>query len=73
MPMSKFDQECILGTHNDTVHDIAWAPCMGRSFHLIATASREPTFQVDSGLCMSDIDTKMSILIPFLSVDSCFG
>jgi hypothetical protein len=28
------------------VHDIAWAPVMGRSYHLIATASRENCFRV---------------------------
>jgi hypothetical protein len=39
-------QESVLGTHGDTVHDIAWAPGMGRSYHLIATASRESKFQV---------------------------
>lgn len=39
-------QECELGEHNNPVHDIAWAPAMGRSYHLIATASREPTFKV---------------------------
>lgn len=28
------------------IHDIAWAPAMGRSYHLIATASRELSFKV---------------------------
>ena len=37
----------MLGEHNSPVHDIAWAPAMGRSYHLIATASRESTFKVD--------------------------
>ena len=35
-----------LGEHNGVVHDIAWAPVMGRSHHLIATASRETCFRV---------------------------
>lgn len=39
-------QECVLGEHLNPVHDIAWAPAMGRSYHLIATASRESTFKV---------------------------
>jgi len=42
-----FPQECILGSHNNTITDIAWAPSMGRSYHMIATASRESTFKVD--------------------------
>lgn len=28
-----------LDTHTGAVHDVAWAPSLGRSFHLIATAS----------------------------------
>ncbi|KAJ1429829.1 WD40-repeat-containing domain protein [Ochromonadaceae sp. CCMP2298] len=39
-------QECVLGEHTNVVHDIAWAPAMGRSYHLIATASRESTFKI---------------------------
>lgn len=39
-------EECVLGEHQNPVHDIAWAPAMGRSYHQIATASREPTFKV---------------------------
>mmetsp|Transcript_8172 Transcript_8172/g.13578 ORF Transcript_8172/g.13578 Transcript_8172/m.13578 type:complete len:273 (-) Transcript_8172:1027-1845(-) len=39
-------EECSLGDHVNPVHDIAWAPSMGRSYHLIATASRESTFKV---------------------------
>lgn len=35
-------EECVLGEHESAVHDIAWAPPMGRSYHLIATACREP-------------------------------
>ena len=38
-------QECVLGEHSQPVHDIAWAACLGRSFHLIATASREASFK----------------------------
>ena len=36
----------MLGEHTGVVHDIAWAPAMGRSYHLIATASREASFKV---------------------------
>jgi nucleoporin SEH1 len=38
--------ECVLGEHANAVHDIAWAPSMGRSYHLICTASREPKFYI---------------------------
>lgn len=27
--------------HLDSVHDVAWAPCVGRSYHLIATAGQD--------------------------------
>ena len=37
----KWKEECVLGEHAGVVHDIAWAPVMGRSFHQIATASRD--------------------------------
>jgi nucleoporin SEH1 len=43
---SKWVEECILGTHSNTIHDVAWAPSMGKSYHLIATASRDPVFQI---------------------------
>jgi nucleoporin SEH1 len=43
---SKWREECVLGEHNNVVHDIAWAPVMGRSYHLIATASRESCFRI---------------------------
>jgi hypothetical protein len=42
-------QECELGTVDSSsgvIHDIAWAPAMGRSYHLIATASRTESFKV---------------------------
>jgi WD40 repeat protein len=32
---------CVLPVHSDIVHDVAWAPEAGRSFHLIASASRD--------------------------------
>ena len=32
--------------HADRVHDLGWAPEMGRSFHVIATASRDRTVKV---------------------------
>ncbi|CAI2181963.1 16145_t:CDS:2 [Funneliformis geosporum] len=31
----------ILDGHQDLIHDVAWAPNMGRSYHLIATASKD--------------------------------
>ena len=44
---SGMNEECVLGEqHGNPVHDIAWAPSMGRSYHLIATASREPFIRV---------------------------
>ena len=45
-PGGKWRLECVLGEHNGVVHDVAWAPVMGRSYHLIATASRENCFRV---------------------------
>jgi len=42
----KWKEECILGDHVGVVHDIAWAPVMGRSFHQIATASRDNIVKV---------------------------
>lgn len=44
-PLIIIDISCV-GEHNGVVHDIAWAPVMGRSYHLIATASRENCFRV---------------------------
>ena len=32
--------------HDGKVHDIAWAPDMGRSFHLIATAGQDNTVRI---------------------------
>ncbi|XP_049848602.1 nucleoporin SEH1-B-like [Schistocerca gregaria] len=32
--------------HKDVIHDIAWAPNMGKSYHLIATASRDQTAKI---------------------------
>mmetsp|Transcript_24116 Transcript_24116/g.33064 ORF Transcript_24116/g.33064 Transcript_24116/m.33064 type:complete len:335 (-) Transcript_24116:88-1092(-) len=46
MDKNHLKEECVLGEHHNPIHDIAWAPSMGRSYHLIATASREPTFQI---------------------------
>jgi hypothetical protein len=43
---SSDDQECVLDSHTTPIHDVAWAPVMGRSYHLIATASRERYFKV---------------------------
>jgi nucleoporin SEH1 len=30
-----------LGSHADTVHDVSWAPSIGRSYQLVATACRD--------------------------------
>ena len=27
--------------HNDVVHDVSWAPTLGRSYHLVATACKD--------------------------------
>jgi len=42
----KWKEECVLGEHSGVVHDIAWAPVMGRSYHQIATASRDNVVRV---------------------------
>jgi nucleoporin SEH1 len=39
-------EEVDLGDHGGVVHDIAWAPVMGRSYHQIATACRDKTVRV---------------------------
>jgi nucleoporin SEH1 len=32
--------------HTESVHDIAWAPFLGRSYHIIATASKDQTVRL---------------------------
>nr|CCA17427.1 nucleoporinlike protein putative [Albugo laibachii Nc14] len=32
--------------HNDAIHDVCWAPNMGRSFHLVATASKDRVVRI---------------------------
>lgn len=32
--------------HTDAVHDVAWAPFVGRSYHIIATASKDRTVRL---------------------------
>eukprot|EP00743_Colponemidia_sp_Colp-15_P001728 GILK01001887.1.p1 GENE.GILK01001887.1~~GILK01001887.1.p1 ORF type:complete len:319 (-),score=44.64 GILK01001887.1:183-1139(-) len=32
--------------HDDCIHDVAWAPNMGRTYHLIATASKDKTVRI---------------------------
>ncbi|KAF1320992.1 Nucleoporin-like protein, partial [Globisporangium splendens] len=32
--------------HTDAIHDVCWAPSMGRSYHLIATASKDRTVRI---------------------------
>ena len=34
--------------HDNTIRDVAWAPCMGRSYHLIATADSSNIFKIFS-------------------------
>ncbi|KAI9023986.1 WD40-repeat-containing domain protein [Hyaloraphidium curvatum] len=36
----------ILGGHGDLVHDVSWAPNVGRSYHLIATACKDNHFRI---------------------------
>lgn len=62
---SKWIEECVLGTHADAIHDIAWAPSMGRSYHLIATTSREHTFQVHTVIRnnQGDLECKSSVVV----------
>lgn len=44
---SKWVEECSLGDlSGGVIHDIAWAPTMGRNYHQIATTSREAGFKV---------------------------
>lgn len=42
----KWFEECRLEGHTGPVHDVAWAPGMGRSYHLIASADRSHTVRV---------------------------
>lgn len=35
-----------LAGHSDAIHDVCWAPNMGRSYHLIATASKDRTVRI---------------------------
>jgi nucleoporin SEH1 len=44
--VSRWSQVCVLPGHMDAVHDVAWAPNAGRSFHLIASASRDGTVRL---------------------------
>jgi nucleoporin SEH1 len=39
-------QEVALEAQLQPIHDLAWAPAMGRSYHLIACASRERCFHI---------------------------
>lgn len=34
------------GGHKDSIHDISWAPNLGRSYHLVATASKDRTAKI---------------------------
>ena len=37
---NKWKQECVLEESEFVIHDVAWAPSMGRTYHLIASANR---------------------------------
>jgi len=39
-------KELSLGEHDGPVHDVAWAPGMGRSYHLIASCDRTNKFRI---------------------------
>jgi nucleoporin SEH1 len=39
------------GGHNQTVNDVAWAPLAGRSFHMIASCSKDGTIIVWKVVC----------------------
>jgi nucleoporin SEH1 len=39
-------KELALEAQLQPIHDLAWAPAMGRSYHLIACASREMSFHI---------------------------
>lgn len=43
---SKWREELVLEKQNGVIRDVAWAPTMGRSFHLIATCNRSPIVRV---------------------------
>lgn len=53
---NRWQKEIILDSHAEAVHDVAWAPSMGRSYHLIATAGRGTSFKVDTGQDMLALD-----------------
>ncbi|KAF0336924.1 WD40 repeat-like protein [Gigaspora margarita] len=40
-PHNKWIPFEVLHGHDDAIHDVSWAPNMGRSYHLIATASKD--------------------------------
>ena len=35
-----------LPNHREVIHDVSWAPNMGRSYHLIATASKDKCVRI---------------------------
>lgn len=43
---NKWKQDLALEAQLQPIHDLAWAPAMGRSYHLIACASRETSFHI---------------------------
>lgn len=42
----KWHMICSLADHHNTVHDVSWAPNLGRSYHLIATASKDRAVRI---------------------------
>ena len=55
---SRWQKELILDQHTEAVHDVAWAPSMGRSYHLIATAGRGLYFKVTVSIESFDFGAK---------------
>jgi nucleoporin SEH1 len=51
---NKWKQECVLEEGDTVVHDVAWAPSMGRTYHLIASASRTNSVTVHRVKRLSD-------------------
>jgi nucleoporin SEH1 len=43
---NRWVQVSALEGHNENVHDVAWAPNVGRSFHLIATACKDQMVRI---------------------------
>lgn len=60
----KWSRVAVLEGHNDEISDIAWAPNMGRSFHLIATASKDEKVRIFK-LVQKDFSWSVEIVATF--------